>query len=143
VKHKLSEALTFMTGDWDFTFIFQSGHCTPATSLFDRGDFRIEPHQRTSIVLFSGGLDSLAGAIERLETCNDQVCLVSHRSQPGTIRTQDGLVQALGQQPRYKSRISHYPQHCLLQSYVPKSRQRDALWHLFSVYRSAFGRVLL
>jgi hypothetical protein len=35
VKHKLSEALTFMTGDRDFTFIFQSGHHTPATSLFD------------------------------------------------------------------------------------------------------------
>jgi hypothetical protein len=75
VKRKLSEALTFMTGDRDFTFIFQSGHCTPATSLFDRGDFRIEHRQRTSIILFSGGLDSLAGAIERLETCNDQVCL--------------------------------------------------------------------
>lgn len=69
-----------MTGDRDFTFIFQSGHRTPATSLFDRGDFRIEPRQRTSIILFSGGLDSLAGAIERLETSNDHVCLVSYRS---------------------------------------------------------------
>jgi 7-cyano-7-deazaguanine synthase in queuosine biosynthesis len=125
VKHKLSEALTFMTGDRDFTFIFQSGHRTPATSLFDRGDFRIEPRQRTSIVLFSGGLDSLAGAIERLETSNDHVCLVSHRSQPGTIRTQDGLVQALEKQPHYKSRISHYPFLCRLTGIrAPEESQR-------------------
>jgi hypothetical protein len=96
VNHKLSEALTFITGDRDFTFLFQSGHRTPAASLFDQEEFRIEPRQRTSVMLFSGDLDSLAGAIELLETSHDHVCLVSHQSQPGIMRTQNGLVKAGG-----------------------------------------------
>ncbi|HSF33732.1 MAG TPA: hypothetical protein VLK82_25110 [Candidatus Tectomicrobia bacterium] len=114
VRRKLGETLTFITGDRDYAFIFQSGHYTPATSLFDQEDFRIESRQKTSVVLFSGGLDSLAGAIEQLETTDHHVCLISHRSQPGIIRTQDGLVRALKRQPRYEGRISHYPFLCRL-----------------------------
>jgi hypothetical protein len=125
VKRKLAEALTFITGDRDFAFIFQSGHRTPATSLFDQEDFRIESRQKTSIVLFSGGLDSFAGAIEQLETTDDHVCSVSHRSQPGIMRTQDGLVRALKRQPRYEGRISHYPFLCRLTGIrAPEESQR-------------------
>jgi len=58
-------------------------------------------------MLFSGGLDSLTGAIERLSISEDVVCLVSHRSgQPSTARTQDGLVDALAQQ--FPDRVKHY-----------------------------------
>ena len=125
VNHKLSEALTFITGDRDFTFLFQSGHRTPATSLFDQEEFRIEPRQETSVMLFSGGLDSLAGVIELLETSHEHVCLVSHQSQPGIMRTQKGLVEALEQQPCYKGRISHYPFLCRLKGVrAPEESQR-------------------
>jgi hypothetical protein len=125
VKRKLAEALSFMTGDRDFAFTFQSGHYTAATNLFDREDFHFESQPKTSVLLFSGGLDSLAGAIERLETSNDQVYLVSHRSQPGVMRTQDSLIRALQQQPRYKGRISHYPFLCRLTGIrAPEESQR-------------------
>jgi 7-cyano-7-deazaguanine synthase in queuosine biosynthesis len=142
VKHKLAEALTFITGDRDFAFIFQSGHHTPATSLFDREDFRIESWQKTSILLFSGGLDSLAGAIERLETSNDQVCLVSHRSQPGIMRTQDGIVRALKQQPRYEGRISHYPFLCRLTGIRAPEESQRARAFLYTSIAFALCRAL-
>lgn len=67
--------------------LIRRGERDDATSLFDREDFHFESQPKTSVLLFSGGLDSLAGAIERLENSNDQVYLVSHRSQPGVMRT--------------------------------------------------------
>jgi hypothetical protein len=58
-------------------------------------------------MLFSGGLDSLAGAVERLNNSNDIVCLVSHRSgQPSTAMTQTRLVEALMQ--RFPGRAKGY-----------------------------------
>ena len=142
VKHKLAEALTFITGDRHFTCIFQSGHHTPATSLFDREEFRIESRQRTSILLFSGGLDSLAGAIEQLETSDDQVCLISHRSQPGIMHTQDGLVRALRQQPRYEGRINHYRFLCQLTGgRAPEESQRTRAF-LYTAIAFALCRAL-
>jgi len=125
VRRKLGEALTFTTGDRDYAFMLQSRYRTPVTSLFDQEDFRIESQQKTSVVLFSGGLDSLAGAFEPLETTDHHVCLVSHRSQPGVMRTQDGLVRALKQQPRYAGRISHYLFLCPLTGIrAPEESQR-------------------
>ena len=42
----------------------------------------------------------------------EQVCLVSHQSQPGTVRTQRQLVEAL--KSHYPGRISHYKFECHL-----------------------------
>ena len=106
-KEKLSELLEFISGDREFKFEFLPGHSTPPAHLFDREDFLLEPDKPHHVMLFSGGLDSLAGAVERLNTTNDIVCLVSHRSgQPSTAMTQDNLVAALLQQ--YPRRIKHY-----------------------------------
>jgi hypothetical protein len=84
IRQSLSAALEFMTGDRSYEFVFQAGHSTPPTSLFDSKEFKLDPPNGLSIILFSGGLDSLAGTIERLEKSDDNVCLVSHQSQPGT-----------------------------------------------------------
>lgn len=46
MRRRLGEVLTFMTGDRDYAFMFQSGYRTPATSLFNHEDFRIESHRR-------------------------------------------------------------------------------------------------
>ena len=113
VHKKLSEALCFMSGDREYHFSFQPGHSTPPTGLFDREEFKIDPGHETNIVLFSGGIDSLAGAIECLQRSNGDTCLVSHRSgQPETTRTQNQLFQALRQ--CYSNRISYYRFHCSL-----------------------------
>ena len=61
----------------------------------------------TRIVLFSGGLDSLAGALSILHQTASDVCLVSHRSgQPETSKTQRGLAEAL--KTKFPDRVRHY-----------------------------------
>ena len=112
VSRFLANALKFMTGDRDYCFEFQSGHSTPPTSLYDSEEFQVFQLTNPSVVLFSGGLDSLAGTIERLEHTEDHVCLVSHQSQPGTIRTQNSLFTALRE--RYPGRLVHNKFRCNL-----------------------------
>ena len=116
VSRNLSDLLEFVTGDRSITFEFQPGHqdITPH-SLFDSTEFAFPSGQDTSIALFSGGLDSLAGTIDLLETTQNKLCLVSHDSgNHGTQKTINGLVQALGD--RYGKRVSHYPFVCKLKS---------------------------
>lgn len=111
VKQKLSAALVFMTGDRDYSFDFEPGHTTPPSSLFDREEFTIASQKSSCVSLFSGGLDSLAGALERLESTNEILYLVSHRSgQPSTSRTQKKLIEALTR--AYPGRIRHFSFEC-------------------------------
>lgn len=106
-KKKLTDLLLFMTGDREFTFDFQPGHTTERAHLFDSEEFQITPEKPHHVMLFSGGLDSLAGAIDRLNNSNDIVCLVSHRSgQPSTAMTQTRLIAALMQ--RFPDRVKGY-----------------------------------
>lgn len=113
-KQKLSKALEFTSGDFKYSFSFQPNHSTPPTSLFDREDFSISREEEdVDIILFSGGLDSLSGIIEKLETTDNKICLVSHRSgQPSTAKTQDKIFLAL--QRDYPNRLNHYKFHCSL-----------------------------
>ena len=106
VQDALRSALEFVTGDRTYEFTFQPGHTTPPTSLFDREHFQVETTTGLSIILFSGGIDSLVGALQRLRESDDSICLVSHQSQGSTTRTQRGLVAALKQ--KYPGRVSHY-----------------------------------
>lgn len=111
VKNKLTAVLVFMTGDREYAFEFLPGHSTSPTSLFDREEFKIEPRGPASVVLFSGGLDSLAGVLERLRSTQEDIYLISHRSgQPSTKRTQKRLVDALTKV--YPERIHHYAFEC-------------------------------
>jgi 7-cyano-7-deazaguanine synthase in queuosine biosynthesis len=113
IKESLNNALKFVSGDNDFKFDFQSGYQTPPTSLFDSEKFSLDKEIDKNVVLFSGGLDSLTGIIETLETTNQNLCLVSHRSgQPGTKKTQDALFQALNRD--YNQRCKHYAFSCNL-----------------------------
>jgi hypothetical protein len=87
VTDSLSRALHFMTGDAEFAFFFEPGHKTDATNLFDHEGFSVQTPQPIRVTLFSGGLDSLCGALDILQSSQDKVVLVSHRSQSGTTRT--------------------------------------------------------
>ncbi|HEV3256668.1 MAG TPA: 7-cyano-7-deazaguanine synthase [Gemmataceae bacterium] len=111
VRDKLSAALLFMSGDEEYRFTFQPGHKTPPASFFDQEEFLLDPEDDVSVMLFSGGLDSLAGAVDHFARSGRKLCLVSHRSgQPGTARTQDALVNALGR--AFRGRLMHYRFHC-------------------------------
>ncbi len=111
VKQKLSEVLIFMTGDSDYSFDFEPGHTTPLTSFFDSEEFIVEPQEPSSVALFSGGLDSLVGVRYQLESTNEVLYLISHRSgQPSTKRTQKKLADAL--KAEYPGRIRHFAFDC-------------------------------
>ena len=142
VGEALKAALRFATGDRAYEFTFQAGHTTPPTSLFDREAFSMETASDLSIMLFSGGIDSLAGAVQRLEQTGEHVCLVSHLSQVGTIRTQRALASAL--QGDYRGRVSPYQFKTQLQGVRPKEEtQRSRMFLYGSIAFSlatAFGR---
>ena len=113
VTRALSDALTFMTGDAEYTFHFEPGHSTPPTGLFDRTGFSLDFGGTGVVVtLFSGGLDSLCGALDLLDSEDSKVFLVSHQSRPSTTQTQRALAQAL--QLRYPRRAFHYSFECTL-----------------------------
>jgi hypothetical protein len=111
-----------MAGDQSYDFRFEPGHTTEAGSLFRQTGAVLRPSGPISVLLFSGGLDSLAGAADRL-TLGDHVCLVSHRSQPGTIHTQKKLVAALTRD--FADKVTPYGFDCTLKdTAAPEETQR-------------------
>lgn len=112
VSTALSEAITWATGDASHSFTFVGGHTTPATGLFDAAEFRLDSNPETVVALFSGGLDSLTGAVRHLKQRVGQLCLVSHRSSTDVQNTQKNLLRALNTQ--YPDRIHSYTFTCRL-----------------------------
>ena len=140
VGPKLAEALRFMSGDRNYAFAFQPGHSTPPTNLFDSAEFEVEPKADNSVVLFSGGLDSLAGVVERLETTEERLCLVSHRSQPGIKKTQDALFRTLDD--HYPGRLTHYKFDCSLAGVPAREETQRTRSFLYSSIAYALSHVL-
>ena len=117
VKRYLSEALVFMTGDrrYSFEFIKSQDQILPNTfhqlALFSEAESDLINAIDADVMLFSGGLDSLAGAIERInENPNRKICLVSHKSNNVTTRIRNKLVENLMQD--YCDRIITYSFEC-------------------------------
>jgi 7-cyano-7-deazaguanine synthase in queuosine biosynthesis len=109
----LSSALSFMTGDREFKFVFSKYKIDPLISgyhsqLFSEEYTTLEEAKKTEIILFSGGLDSLAGTISYLnENQKNNVCLVSHIANNSTIHTLKTCVKYL--KSKYGvTRIKHY-----------------------------------
>lgn len=91
----LSEVLGFLSDDfYEFDFQPLRNPQTLQSYLDLTGG---EPHgfRPDTVLLFSGGLDSLAGAIEELIGNKRRVALVSHRSAPKIASWQSELVDAL------------------------------------------------
>jgi len=133
---KLRDAIEFLSGDRAHDFSFQGGHSTPSVSLFDKEEFQPSASEDTSIILFSGGLDSLTGAVQRLENSDDDVLLVSHWSQYQIRKTQRSLVEAL--QDRYPDRVSWYRFRCMLRRPL-KSKEETQCTRSFLFSSIAFS----
>lgn len=111
VKKLLNDALVFTSGDLSYDFTFEGGHATPTTSLFDNPNVVIDHGGENHVLLFSGGIDSLAGAIHQLKNTTSRISLISHQSgQPGTIRTQNQLFQSLA--AHFPNRVTHFKFRC-------------------------------
>ena len=140
VREALGKALCFATGDSAYEFTFQPGHQTPATNLFDRKEFLIKNGGDIAIMLFSGGIDSLAGGVHQLENTNSHICLVSHLAQAGTMRTQRKLADALKDQ--YEGRVSAYQFKTTLQGERAKEETQRSRPFLYGSIAFALATAL-
>lgn len=117
VSNNISEALQFMTGDREYVFHFYKAKKNILETknkqlcLF-KGEFEeIEDIDNIEIMLFSGGLDSLAGAIQQLNEGQEQkLCVVSHESSNKVMHTQSVIIDYLNN--HYNNRIWQYGFKC-------------------------------
>jgi 7-cyano-7-deazaguanine synthase in queuosine biosynthesis len=113
---KFTEALAFMTGDRKYDFHFEPYSAIPdidpnhQLSLFADEVQTLSEAGNTRVMLFSGGLDSLAGAIDYLNNTQDKLLLVSHRANTTVTCTQNAIVNHL--QLRYPGRIKTFHFEC-------------------------------
>jgi hypothetical protein len=115
ITSSLSDALGFMSGDRKYTFFFtkytKRAFMEYQPTLFTDDIIPLYKKDDIDIMLFSGGLDSLAGAIETLNSTKDKkLYLVAHKSNKNIIKTQDGLVKALS--GKYNDRVKFYGFEC-------------------------------
>jgi len=80
VTDALTDLLTFLSED-EFSFEFVRGtRSPPFQSYLDLSKDESAVFAADEVVLFSGGMDSLAGAVEELRSHHCRVALVSHQS---------------------------------------------------------------
>lgn len=113
VKQALGEALTFVSGDYSYEFTFHAGGKDfGQTSLTDAEGFTFEAKENTHICLFSGGLDSLAGALKLLSEGKNLI-LISHRSNnAGVSKTQNAILDRI--MTDYPGRVQPFYFECHL-----------------------------
>ena len=113
----LSECLQFMTGDRKYSFIFKKANLSPIEplarqlSLFTDEIGLVDGADTAEVMLLSGGLDSLAGAIEYLNEYKSQnLITVTHKSSNSVKKTQKAIVEHL--QSKYNNRLRPYGFEC-------------------------------
>ncbi|WP_288901517.1 7-cyano-7-deazaguanine synthase [uncultured Sneathiella sp.] len=101
VKQELEETLLFLSGDrFDFTFTRLEDEPLNRERFFDFGEEG--SWVPDTVMLFSGGLDSFAGALEEIVDRKNKVALISHFSstkiKPVQTALQKAMAQKLGSQ---------------------------------------------
>jgi 7-cyano-7-deazaguanine synthase in queuosine biosynthesis len=108
LKSALEETLWFLSDD-EYIFHFSKYIRVPPIELYF--EFPTEKEKETwpeEVLLFSGGLDSLAGAISESIVNGKKVALVSHRSSPKIDRRQVDLINELSKYTS-KRQLLHIP----------------------------------
>lgn len=95
VYDALVDALSFLSED-EFTFEFEArdlaSRIDPFLSFDEPGARTIDPDD---VILFSGGLDSVGGAVQQLIGRGRSAVLVTHKSSKNLAKRQDAVVQSL------------------------------------------------
>ena len=105
IGESMSETLAFLSEDqWQFEFV-ENQQPIQLQRYLDWRHSEADLDGGTSVVLFSGGLDSLAGAVHELRHTNRHVVLTSHRNLPTVGRRQLELASALAH--AYPRRVTH------------------------------------
>ena len=91
----LCDTLSFLSEDeYAFEFV-ESAKLQPLQSYIPFDDSMDQSFELDEVVLFSGGLDSLAGAIDAIMGAGKRLALVSHQSSTMVASKQHGLLAAL------------------------------------------------
>lgn len=108
VKDELCEVLGFLSDDY-YEFCFrQLTEDVPRDAYFDL-DKGGPWFKADEILLFSGGLDSLAGALDEMVNRDKKVVLVSHRPAPKISKRQIGLREAFKDRGGNQRNFLHVP----------------------------------
>lgn len=108
IAKALGDALGFLSEDtWAFEFEELTDPPSMSAYLRFRVDEDFDSAGRTSIVMFSGGLDSFAGAVQELSDPNRRVVLLSRRLGGITDQQQARLATELRKQ--HGHRVTHVP----------------------------------
>ena len=106
VQEALTEVLSFLSEDfWRFDFVTNLEPIPLQEFLPGIVSRESVDTGGTSVVLFSGGLDSPAGAVHKLRNTDRYVVLVSHLNLPGIGRRQKQIAQELIE--RFPRRVCH------------------------------------
>lgn len=97
VKKLLTETLEFLSDDFYAFSVYPAKNAPQVQRLFDFDKGAGPSGQIEQVMMFSGGLDSLAGAIEEICTHKQRVLLVNHRSTPKFSLKQQELQKLLAQ----------------------------------------------
>lgn len=113
VKCALEETLMFLSGDkFEFTFVQREERAIKQSGFFDYG-----PESAWSpdtVMMFSGGLDSFAGALEEIIERKNKVALISHFSSSKIAPIQRVLQKAIADKLGPEKSI-HFPMRVQLQ----------------------------
>ena len=106
-KQALEETLMFLSGDrFVFKFLRRSEGRGEQTRFFDFGSQ--DSWEPDAIMMFSGGLDSFAGALEEIIERNNRVALISHFSATKIAPIQRDLHEAI-QHKLGPEKSMHFP----------------------------------
>ncbi len=108
ISSQLAELLNFLSNDkYSFTFVPLKRERPDQQRYFEFGDREDWPfHAPERVIMFSGGLDSLAGAVEMAKT-GGGLTLVSHRPVSTLSSRQRNLFRALKRE--FPGRLIHVP----------------------------------
>lgn len=140
VAKALGDAIEWATGDESHSFTFVPQHSTPPTGLFDTSEIHIETKPGARVALFSGGIDSLAGAIHYLKQEPGPLYLVSHRSSSIVQNTQRNILRKLDVE--YPNRIYPYAFTCRLKDRRAQEETQRSRSFLFSAIAYALAAAL-
>jgi hypothetical protein len=114
VVENLSNLLTFVSGDLSYNFTFiEGGKDTGQGNLFDDEKISLDKKENSAVALFSGGLDSLAGALDLLNNTNQNLILISHLSNNFAVtKIQKNIFNLLDKD--FPGRLQRFPFTCSL-----------------------------
>jgi len=140
VMSALVETLSFVSDD-AYEFEFRALEQLPAVeSYFEFPDAEETGFMPDEVILFSGGLDSFAGAVEQLAENRKKIALVSHRSASKIAGAQKYLVDQLKR--RFgANRVLHVPVWANLDANLGKEPTHRSRSFLFAALGAVTARL--